>query len=339
MIVLTGSAGVVGRAVAEELRAEPIVGLVHREQDVPEVDETIVGDVSQPRFGLAPDRWAELAAGTEAIVHSAALTEWGQPWDRYQAINIEGTRHVIELATAAGAPVHLVSTAFVHALALGREDDLADDNVVKPYIRSKLASERLLGESGVPHSIFRPTNIIGDSRTGASHRPQIVQVMSDWICRGKAPFFPVHRGNLLDIVSLDVLAEAVARAVESEDLGQIHWVTNGAEAMTSEEGLEVLVDHAASLGRAIDLAPVVDPRGGLPVALEQVPPISRAFLKVLMDVSEVTHHCGGALPSSMPQLRERFGVRAVSDVDAYRLSLEYWSAERARARVGGEAVR
>lgn len=338
MILLTGASGVVGRAVAAELRADRVVGLVHREGDVPEVDDTIAGDVSKPRFGLAPERWERLAGDTDAIVHSAALTEWGQPWDRYEAVNIGGARHVAELAEAAGAPVHLISTAFVHALERGHEDDLADDNVVKPYIRSKLASERLLGERGVPSSIFRPTNIVGDSRTGASHRPQIVQVMSDWICRGKAPYFPVHRGNLLDVVSLDVLACAVARAVEAEDLGRTYWVANGAEAMTSEEGIGVLVEHASSLGREIEPAPLVDPRDGLPVPLERVPPTSRAFLKVLIDVSEVTHHCGGTLPSSLPELRERHGVRAVSDVDAYRLSLEFWAADRARAGVGGEAV-
>jgi len=337
VILLTGASGVVGRAVAEELRADRVVGLVHRDQDVPEVDEAIAGDIAAPRFGLTPERWERLAVETDAIVHSAALTEWGRPWDHYEAINLGGTRQAIELAGAAGAPVHLISTAFVHALECGHEDDLADDNVVKPYIRSKLASERLLGESGVPHSIFRPTNIIGDSRTGASHRPQIVQVMSSWICRGKAPYFPVHRGNLLDIVTLDVLAAAIAGAVEAEDLGGTYWVTNGPESMTAAEGIEVLVEHAAALGREIEPAPLVDPRDGFPVPLERVPPTSRAFLKVLMDVSEVTHYCGGTLPTSMPQLRERFGVRAVVDVDAFRLSLEFWSADRAGA--GEETVR
>lgn len=333
MIFLTGASGVVGRAIAAQLGPHRVLGLIHSDVDVREVEKTVLGDVSQPRLGLASARWNRLAAETDVIVHSAALTEWGQPWERYEAANIGGTYQVIELAERACAPVFFISTCFVHALERGCEADVAADNVVKPYIRSKLRAEQLLAESAVPYSIFRPTNLVGDSRTGASHRPQIVQAMSDWICRGKAPYFPVHPGNRVDVVPLDILAIAVSHAVESRDVGQVYWVTYGSNAMTPQDALEILVDHAAAHGREIERAPLIDPRGPLPVSLEQVSPRSRSFLKVLIDVSEVTHACGGVLPSSMPLLQERFGVSVPSDADAYRRSLEFWAADRARARV------
>jgi len=38
--------------------------------------------------------WHELASEIDVIVHSGALTEWGQPWERYQTVNIDGTRRV-----------------------------------------------------------------------------------------------------------------------------------------------------------------------------------------------------------------------------------------------------
>lgn len=333
-ILLTGAAGVVGRAVAAELDDHRVIGLVHSETDVPEVDEVVQGDLSQPRLGLSEGRWRALSEEVDAIVHSGALTDWGQAYERYEAINVAGTRRVIELAQLAEAPVHLVSTCFVAPLELGRGDELSADNVVKPYVTSKLASERLLAESDVPHTIFRPTNLVGDSRTGASHRPQIVQVMSEWICRGKAPYFPAHPGNLVDVAPLDVLAIAVARAVEADDLGRLYWVTYGADGLTVEETIDLLVEHARSRGREIPRAPVVDPREPLPVPLEEVPPTSRVFLKVLMDVSEVTHASGGTLPTSLPELQERLGVPEASDREAYRRSLEYWATERAGVRAG-----
>lgn len=325
-VLVTGASGVVGRAVAAELRDCRVIGLVHTDAAVPEVDEVLHSDLAQPWLGLGERRWRRLAAETDSIVHSGALTRWGQPYERYAAINVEGTRRVAELARAAGAPVHLQSTCFVHALERGAA--LSPTNVVTPYITSKLAAERVLADSGVPHSVFRPTNLVGDSRTGASSQPQIVQQMSDWIARGKAPYVPVHPGNLIDVAPLDVLAIAVVRAVQAQDTGGPYWVTYGADAMTMEQTLDIIAEHARARGRDIGPTQVVDPDRPLPVPLDDIPPRSRAFLKVLIDVSEVTRGCGGVLPSSLPLLRERFGVPAASDTEAFRRSLEFWSAER-----------
>ncbi len=331
-VVMTGASGVIGRAVIAELRDHRVIGLVNSDANLPEADRVIKSDLSQPRLGLSEQEWHALAEETDVIVHSGALTVWGQPRERYQAINIAGTRTVLELARLAGAPVHLVSTCFVHAIELDRLDELSDDNVVAPYIWSKLEAEKLVAQSGVPYSIFRPTNLVGDSRTGASSRPQIVQLMSDWMCRGKAPFFPAHPGNLVDVVPLDVTAIAIARAVETDDLGGgLHWLTYGGDAMTVDEAQDILLEHARNLGRDLDRIPVVDPRGELPVPLASVSPMSRTFLKVLIDVSEVTAASGGVLPTSLPDLWPK-GVPAVSDRDSYRLSLKYWWNEANAAK-------
>jgi nucleoside-diphosphate-sugar epimerase len=332
-ILLTGASGVIGRAVAEGLHDHHVIGLVHSDLDAPDVDTVIRCDLARPCLGLPGEEWHALAEKIDVIVHSAALTAWGQPLERYRSINVEGTRQIVELARLADAPVHFISTCFVHALERRPLETLSDGNVVKPYIWSKWESERLLAAGDVPHTIFRPTNMIGDSRTGASSRPQIVQMMSDWICRGKAPYFPAHPGNRVDVAPLDVLSIAIAHTIETGRTTGDCWVTYGEEAMTVPDAVELLVEHAGSLGRKIEPVPVVDPRRPLPIALEQVPATSRAFLKVLLDVSEVTHACGGVLPSSLPELRELLTMPETSDVEAYRRSLQYWAAERADAGV------
>ncbi|OLF09964.1 SDR family oxidoreductase [Actinophytocola xanthii] len=331
-ILLTGASGVIGRALPRYLPGHRVIGLVHSDSDLPDVDEVLRGDLALPRFGLDRSTWDRLSGEVDVIVHSGALTTWGQPWPRYESVNIDGTRHVIELATRSGAPVHLVSTCFVRAIELGRLDELGRDNVVRPYIRSKLAAEHLLGASDVPHTVYRPTNLVGDSLTGASSQPQIVQAMSDWFCRGKAPFFPAHEGNLVDVIPLDVTAVAIARGVLADDLGHTHWLTYGADAMSVAEAQTILREHAARTGREIPEVRVVDPRLPLPVPLDRVPATSRTFLKVLIDVSEVTHASGGVLPSSLRDLGERFGVPMPCDRDAYRHSLNYWTSVRETAR-------
>src|SRR5215467_8203840 len=192
-VLITGASGVVGRAVAAELNSAcTVVGLVHSSRVVPEVHEVIPSDLTRDRLGLSDEAWRDLVDRVDAIVHSAALTQWGQPYEHYEQANVEGTGRVLELARQAGAPVHYMSTAFVHVIERGMLHTLNDTNVVTPYITSKLEAERLLLESGVPCSIFRPTNLVGNSVTGASSEPQIVQRMSEWIFRGKAPYLTVH---------------------------------------------------------------------------------------------------------------------------------------------------
>jgi nucleoside-diphosphate-sugar epimerase len=332
-VLLTGAAGVIGRAIAAELPDCHVIGMAHSDHDIPEVDEVVGGDLSAPRLGLTDRQFDELSERVDTVVHSGALTEWGQEPERYQTVNIDGTARVVEFAQAAGAPVHYVSTCFVNAIELDQLHLLGEQNVVRPYIWSKLEAERLLAASGVAHSVYRPTNLVGDSRTGASFRPQIVQMMSQWFCRGKAPYFPVHDGNLMDLLSLDVSAIAIARAVEADDLGQLYWLTAGDAALTAEEAVEILREHAAEFGRQIPRPPIVDPSGPLPVAWESVSETSRAFLKVLTDVSEVTRASGGVLPTSLPQLYERHRVPEVSAAAAYRKSLDYWALQKQSSRV------
>jgi nucleoside-diphosphate-sugar epimerase len=327
-ILLTGASGVIGRALAGELRGHRLIGLVHTDDEPLGLDRVLRGDLAAPRFGLTEERWRGLAGEVDTIIHSGALTVWGQPRERYEAINLGGTRTVIELARLSGSAVHQISTCFVHAIERGELDKLGPDNVVRPYIWSKLECDRMLAASGVPHSIYRPTNLVGHSVTGASHRPQIVQTMSDWFCRGKAPFFPAHRGNRVDVVPLDVTATAIARAVRADDLGRTYWLTYGERAMTVADAQDVLIEHARAIGRELEPVPIVDPRLPLPVPLDQVPATSRMFLKVLIDVSEVTDASGGVLPTSMPELRARHDVPMPSDRDAYRRSLEYWTGQR-----------
>jgi nucleoside-diphosphate-sugar epimerase len=335
-ILITGASGVVGRAVADEIR-DRVVALVHGNPEVPEADEVIVGDLSAPHMGLEQTRWRALAEEVDAIVHSGALTEWGQPFGRYETINMQGTRNVIELARAAGAPVHFISTIFVLALIDSREA-LRADNLVRNYILSKLESERLLQDSGVPHTIFRPTNLVGDSRTGASTRPQIVQALSDFVCWGKAPYFPSHPGNLVDVAPLDALSIPVARVAETDGIEGTFFVSYGAEAMDVQATLDVLEAHARELGREIPHAEVVDPRQPLPVPLEELRGTVRPFVSVGIDVSEVTHASGGVLPSSLPELCERFDVPQAAAVDVFRRSLQYWAEQRGRKVLTTEAT-
>jgi nucleoside-diphosphate-sugar epimerase len=313
---------VVGQAILRELAGRrPVISLVHQGNAAACGTEVIPCDLSTPSCGLSIPDYRSIVDRIAAVVHSAALTELGQPAGRYDEVNVEGTRQVAELAARAAVPVHYISTAFVAALDGTASVALRDDNVTTPYIRSKRQGEVVLAESGVPYSVYRPTNLVGDSRTGRTARPQIVQLVSDWVCRGRARIFPVHPGNLLDIVPQDVLAKAVVRALERGETGGDYWVTYGARAMTVAAAIGILVEHARYRGREISPPRLVHPVDISAADMSALPPLSRMFVQVLSDVSEVTAACGGALPSSMGLLVRRFGLPDVPDTDAYRRTL------------------
>ncbi|MGP4111427.1 SDR family oxidoreductase [Streptomyces sp. 4N509B] len=324
-VLVTGATGVVGQSILREPAQVRLIAAARGAVEPGRAERVVRCDVTQDRFGLDADAYEQLVREVDVVIHSAALTEWGLTPDRYAPVNIEGTRRVAEFAEAAGATVHYMSTAFVAAVMPEVvAAPFSDTNITAPYVRSKLAAEQLLKDAGLPHTVFRPTNLIGDAETGWTSRGQIVQVLSDWICRGRAPFIPVHPGNRIDIVPQDVLSKAVLRAIEQDvDAGEF-WVTYGEEAMDMEDALRVCAKHTEQTrGRTLKPVPVIHPDSEQARDLDGLPSMTRSFLAVLRDVSEVTRASGGVLPTSMPELRKRFGVPHVADTDAYLRTLQY----------------
>jgi nucleoside-diphosphate-sugar epimerase len=108
------------------------------------------------------------AEGVEVVYHIAATyREAGQPDSAYRAINVEGTRHVLEAALAAGARrvVHC-STGGVHGhIANPPANEDAPFNPGDVYQETKLDAERLAREFGVTRGldvvVARPIGIYG----------------------------------------------------------------------------------------------------------------------------------------------------------------------------------
>lgn len=130
------------------------------------------GDLTAPRLGLglAEQQW--LAREVDAVVHSAAQVSYrqtpdGEPWET----NVNGTRRLLELCRAHGtAEVHHVSTAFLCGDRRGivQEEELdCGDGSTNAYEQSKFACEQMIrGINGIHATIYRPSVVVGDSRTG-----------------------------------------------------------------------------------------------------------------------------------------------------------------------------
>jgi len=130
------------------------------------------GDLTQRGLGLslADRRW--LGRHCQTVLHAAAnlsfrTTADGEPW----TTNVNGTQALLRLASELKIPRwHHISTAFVCGKRKGpiRETDLDHGQAFyNPYEQSKCAAEKCVREAtGICATVYRPSVIVGDSRTG-----------------------------------------------------------------------------------------------------------------------------------------------------------------------------
>ncbi|WP_031088723.1 SDR family oxidoreductase [Streptomyces sp. NRRL WC-3549] len=164
-----GSGGALGRVTRfMELSgapAESVAELPHRLRIV----ET---DLAQPRLGLSDEAFGRLADELDVIWHSAGNIDLDDDLANLRRVNVDGTRHVLELA-AAGARrpvVRHISTAFVGGAqrdGVSYEDELADAHGFEnAYERSKYEAEVLVRAwaraTGRPVLVMRPSILVTD---------------------------------------------------------------------------------------------------------------------------------------------------------------------------------
>ncbi|MDG9684398.1 SDR family oxidoreductase [Streptomyces sp. DH18] len=127
-------------------------------------------DLALPRLGLSGRMFQGLADGLDAIWHSAGSINLEGDLPELRRTNVEGTRHVLELAAAGRrAPVvHHVSTAFVAGArreGVAYEDELDDAHGFEnAYEQSKYEAELLVHawsrEHGRPILVLRPSILV-----------------------------------------------------------------------------------------------------------------------------------------------------------------------------------
>jgi nucleoside-diphosphate-sugar epimerase len=140
--------------------------------DRPSSPVILTGDLRARGLGLsaAERQWAARHVG--CVVHAAADVSFrsspaGDPW----ATNVEGTERLLDLCAALGVPeFHHVSTAYVcgdRAGPVGEDELNRGQRYHNEYERSKSEAEARVGTArGVRATVYRPSVVVGDSRTG-----------------------------------------------------------------------------------------------------------------------------------------------------------------------------
>ncbi|MGW1401022.1 SDR family oxidoreductase [Streptomyces sp. NPDC002405] len=164
-------------------------------------------DLERPGLGLSGRAFQELADGLGAIWHSAGSINLEAELPELRRTNVEGTRHVLELAAAGrGRPVvHHVSTAFVAGSrreGVAYEDELDDAyGFENAYERSKYEAEVLVHawsrEHRRPVVVLRPSILVTDLPPHPdlpSHPLQVIERILRDARRTAGPGSPDHDG-------------------------------------------------------------------------------------------------------------------------------------------------
>lgn len=255
-LFVTGATGVLGSALLPLLDRQDVVALTHSADVQRSPVATVRGDLTRPRLGLDDTAYRALVARTTTVVHAAAITDFGTGEPGTSALNVEGTRRVLDLAAEAGARVLYVSTAFVARAELTTEArggrTWEAEASPEPYLASKRRAEALVTGSGLPVTIARPSVVIGDSVTGAVSRYQGMHWVIRGLLRNQMPIVPLAPSAPLDVIPVDVAARALAALVDAGLPGDEFWLTAGPAAHPASALIDTCLRTAERLGMPAD---------------------------------------------------------------------------------------
>lgn len=177
----------------------------------------ITGDIAEPRFGLRKRDWKFLTSCTH-IVHLAANTSFSASLKEARRINVRGVETVADLAADCQRAGNLrgwshVSTAYV----VGDRTDLVRDGDLdygrrfrNPYEQTKNEAEQSLKPylANFPLAIFRPSIVIGNSKTGDAGNFNTVYWGIRSYLSGQTRFY-ARPDTPLDLVPVDYVVDAM----------------------------------------------------------------------------------------------------------------------------------
>lgn len=193
------------------------------------------------------------AEGLTAVYHLAAIYDLSTPRAPAMRVNVDGTRRILDLASRSSRlqRFHYVSTCYVSGAYSGTftEDDLRVDTTFNNfYEETKFLAEVEVQErmkGGMPVTIYRPTIVVGDSKTGETQKYDGPYYVLRWLLRQpRIAVLPVvgnPRDYRVNVVPRDFVIDAITHISGlTESAGRVYQLADPAP-LTVEE----IIDLAA----------------------------------------------------------------------------------------------
>lgn len=229
-VLVTGAGGFLGASLVNELcrvgfSVRAVLRDVKRTPPFPSEVETVEADV---RDG---PKVREATVGCEAVVHLAAkvhaIDERGADKD-YDAINVEGTRHVLDAAVETGVTrvVFASSVKVFGEETQGCVDETCPPHPQTPYGQSKWRAEQLVSawaqRGGVTAVSLRLPMVYGPTKKGNLYR------MIAAIDGGRFPPLP-RLSSLRSLLHVENFVQAVLACLRARRFEQAAYIVTDAE--------------------------------------------------------------------------------------------------------------
>ena len=231
---VTGATGFIGKRLVKKLlqRKGAVVHFLIRPDSAAKVADLrrywgvgatralpVWGDLTHKKLGVAPAEVKKLKDQIDHFYHLAAVYDLAADADTQVAVNVDGTRHTLELAhaIAAGHFHHMSSIAAAGLYEGVFREDMFDEaeGLEHPYFQTKHESERIVRQgSKLPWTVYRPAMVVGDSQTGEMDKIdgpyyffKLIQRMRQLL----PPWMPSIglEGGRINIVPVDFVVQAL----------------------------------------------------------------------------------------------------------------------------------
>jgi thioester reductase-like protein len=187
----------------------------------------IEGDITKPQLGI-PDEDLETVRGeTTSVFHLAAAYDLSVDKDTAYRVNLEGTKNINELCRTIPSlrRYNYISTCYVAGKRLGSilETELEHQAGFRNFYEetkylAEVEVEKLKGE--LPVTIFRPSVVVGDSRTGETVKYDGIYYLIQYLRKAPGVLRLVNVGNphvRLNLVPVDFVVDAIATLSQDEN--------------------------------------------------------------------------------------------------------------------------
>jgi len=223
MIFVTGATGFVGNHLVKTLLAfdQKVRCLVRpgSENRLRHSVEIVKGDIFSADL-------AEKMSGCKALIHLIGIIrEFPKKNITFNRLHVKATQVAIEAAKKAGIK------RFIHMSALG-----TGPQAVTEYHKTKWQAERLVQESGLVYTIFRPSVIYGPYDHFTTLLARIIK---------RSPFIPIIGDGLykLQPVHVNTVALAFVLALFLGDTHNHTYEIGGPQALTYREIVDTIAEH------------------------------------------------------------------------------------------------
>jgi NAD(P)-dependent dehydrogenase (short-subunit alcohol dehydrogenase family) len=309
--LVTGATGFIGRHLVELLlEREGTIYVLVREGSRGRLEELrsrwgapegriapVTGDLLQPRMGVSEEDVERLRGEVDHLFHLAAIYDMTADEETQHRANVEGTRHMVELADAIEAGrVHMVSSIAAAGLFKGTFHESmfeeAQDLDTHPYFRTKHESEKVVREeSNRPWRVYRPGIVVGHSETGEMDKidgPYYFFKLIQRLRNALPPWFPTIgvEGKNINLVPVDFVVKAMDHIAHLDGLDgrAFHLTDPNPKSAGQVINIFARAAHAPQMGMRLDPKMFAVIPEGVRSGLQMLPPVRRITDTVLGDL-------------------------------------------------------